>query len=169
MNPNLTFWGFVLNILGLIVGIVGVGLAVRSHMKLKDAQTAKKGTERKLFHHMAAQQFDEIGRTAAEIILRLRGGDVRSASGLATELKLSLGKALGSWSRLMEGSERDKVEVAMKSADEILQQLPAAGGPEPIAPERAQSAVGHAGFIMAVAGEIGGRLRVVYLEESEVG
>ncbi len=124
-NPSV--WGVVFNAVGLLVGIVGVGIAVWSNQKLQSARAAKRATQDKLFCHIAAEQFNDISRTAVDIELSLRSKNREPVPRLATELQLSLGNALGSWTQLLRGPEIDKIEVATKNIVRILELLPGWG------------------------------------------
>jgi len=164
---NPTIWGFLLNAIGLLVGIAGIGLAVRSNQKLQSARAAKKATQNKLFCHIAAEQFNEISRTAVDIELSVRSNNREPVPRLATELQLSLGNALGSWTQLLRGPEIDKIEVTTKNVIHILELLPLGGYEAQLQEDRLQEIIGLSRFIGAVTSEIAGRLRVENLIEHE--
>jgi hypothetical protein len=166
-NPSV--WGYILNAVGLLVGIVGIGIAVRSNQKLQGARAAKRATQNKLFCHIAAEQFNEMSRTAVEIELLLRSNNREPVPRLATELQLSLGNALGSWTQLLRGPEIDKIEVATKNIVRILELLPLGGFEAQLQEDRLQEIIGFGRFISAVTAEIAGRLRVENLIEREEG
>ncbi|MHB8524618.1 MAG: hypothetical protein ACYDD2_00450 [Candidatus Acidiferrales bacterium] len=162
-----TFWGFIINFMGLVVGIGGIALAVRSNQKLKSARQAKLATQKKLFSHMASDQFNSIGRIASEIAGNISTKDFVHATRLATELQLNLANAIGSWGSLFSGTETDTVDTAKRDADSLLQTLQTLGDAQVIQVETHRDMVGWSRFIMAVAGEIAGRLKVANLAEPE--
>lgn len=162
-----TVWGFILNALGLIVGFVGIGIAVLSSRKLKDARAAKKSTQNKLFCHIAAEQFNEMSRKTVAIEMLLRSNNIERVPEVATELQLSLGNAMGSWTNLLKGPEIDKIEVANGHIIHILELLPLGGAEAQVQQDRLQEIIGFSRFIGAVTAEIAGRLRVANLIEPE--
>jgi hypothetical protein len=167
---SVNFWGFVINVLGLFLGIAGVGLAIRSHQKLKTARQAVRVTQDKLFHHMAAQQFVDVSRGATELVAMLRARDWNSASRLATAVESSLGEIVGAWGRkLLDGSENDRMEVARRSVNELVKSLPLDQENRTVTDDDLQAMISRCRFVMGVASEIGGRLRVTTFAEPEEG
>ncbi len=163
-----TFWGFIINFMGLVVGIGGIVFAVRSSQKLKGARQATLATEKKLFNHMATEHFNNIARDASEIAtLLLLPRDLSSATKMATGLQLSLANAVGSWGTLLSSSEKDILVVAKRSANSLLEALQAQGTAPEIQVDALTAMLGSSRFIIEAAGGIAGRLKVANLTEAE--
>ncbi len=165
MLTSYEFWGFVVNILGLLVGIGGVALAIRSHLKLRSARQAVRVTEEKLLHYMASEQFRDMSRDAADLQALLRSRDWLSAAKLASDLQLSLGGGLGGWDHLLSGPERDKIEVARTQVNELVESLPLGAAAEPITDDAIRNMIAQCRFVMDIASEVAGRFSVKYLRE----
>jgi hypothetical protein len=108
-----------------------------------------------------------MSRKTVTIEMLLRSNNIERVPEVATELQLTLGNAMGSWTQLLKGPEMDKIEVANGNIIHILELLPFGGAEAQVQQDRLQEIIGFSRFIGAVTAEIAGRLRVANLIEPE--
>ena len=161
----MTFDHFI-GVLGLLVGIIGIILAVRSDRKLKSAEQAKKRVERKFEQYMAARQFDKVATDGLALMQQIRTAGWQSASAAANTIGTDLLKARGAYARLLTGLEQDKLDVAVAEFQQFIISLPQAGQPQPTS-QQIQTMVSQCLVLVLTASELGGRLGVESMSESE--
>jgi hypothetical protein len=166
MGVELIDANFFMNLAGLIVGIVGVGLAVRSHSKLRTARQAVKAAERKLFCHMAAEDFGEIARQASEVIPLLGRRDWNSLTKLSTEISRSLGDAKGRWEYMLKPLDRDQLDAATENIQDFSIAVPGLMQHEEIVELEIRAIISTWQTVLSVSSYLSGRLRRQYLQDS---
>lgn len=162
-----TFWGFTINILGLLAGMLGVGFAVNSSRKLKTAQQAERQTERKFMHYMAAQEFETLATTIATIMGRIRDGEWDFVRELADDIGPSLGEARGARNRLLQSLEKDRLDVAATNVQAFIDSLPLAEREADITEDDISLMLSRCRSLVDITSEIAGRLRVESIQQSE--
>ncbi len=149
-------WNLTLNIASILV-------AVYSLVKMRTAQQAEKAARRKLLNQMAAEDFDEMARSAAGLMASVRSREwIRSAE-IATALRSRLARATGSWPGLLNGPEKDNLAVASKGVNSVIETISVILPADEL--EKVQGMMAQCNFTIEVLGEIAGRLK--YLDESE--
>jgi hypothetical protein len=156
-----------LGIAGLIVGIIGVAIAVRSDQKMKTAREAEKQIERKFVHYMAAQEFEKLAMEAVTIVGKIRGREWGLVAEMADSIGPSLGQVRGARTRLLQPLERDKLDGAAISIQQFTESLPLGGGEAEVSAERVQTMISQCRALVDVASELAGRLRVESMQQPE--
>ena len=147
-------WSLVLNVASILV-------AVYSLIKMQSARQAARVARQKLLNQRAVEDFEEIARGAGALSRSVRSQDWRHGAELATDLRVSLARANGSWPGLLKGLEKDKLEVAAKGIQFLTARIPAEG--QPLDGEAIPQMIEQCNFVIDVVAEIAGRLK--YLEE----
>ena len=156
-----------LGIAGLVAGIIGVGYAVKLDQKLKTAKEAEKRIEKKFMVCLAAKEFEELAETAAEIMGMIRRREWPLVPALADEICPSLGQARGARNRLLQSLEKDRLDVAASSIQAFIDSLPLAGNEAELTEDQIQTLLSRCRFLVDVASEIAGRLRVESIQVPE--
>lgn len=160
-------WGTVLNAAGLFVGIVGVAIAIRSHLKLKTAENAVKLNQDKLFNHMASEEFREIGRMAVELIQFAMKKIWIALTDVSIKLAPKLSEAKGAWGSELKQEEQDQLDASVSRVQELIQVLPVLEQLGPASEVELGTIVAAGRFIMDVANQVAGRLKHRHLQEAE--
>jgi len=156
--PLLKHWLEIVAIASLLVGIYGI-------RGMRTAKGAARVARRKLLHIMAADDFDELVRTSKILTSAVRSGDWGGSGELAVGLAASLAEASGAWRGLLSGHEKDKLDVASRTASALTGTLPM--DERALEQESARRMVEACQFIGSVAGEIAGRLKYAFQSEEE--
>lgn len=162
----LTFDQYV-GIGGFIVGIVGVGYAVKLDQKLKSARQAERQIEKRFMHYLAAQEFDELAMKAAVLMGKIRRREWDSVPELADAIGPSLGRARGARNRLLESLEKDRLDVSATNIQQFIDSLPLAGGEVELTEVQIQTMLLRCRPLVDIASEIAGRLRVDSIQQTE--
>ena len=163
---SLTFDQF-LGIAGLIVGLVGVGLSVRSDQKMKTAEKAKAQVERKFMQYMASQEFSKLAADGIALARAVRTGEWNAVADLAGKLSPALSETRGARTRLLGALERDKLDVAVADIQRFIASVPLNGAAQ-VANVQLQSMILQCQGLADLASELAGRLSVESMSESEV-
>jgi hypothetical protein len=161
----LTFDQF-LGIAGLIVGLVGIGLSVRSNQKMKTAEKAKRQVERKFMLYMASQEFNKLATDGIALVRVVRAGEWSATAELAGKISPALVQARGARTRLLSTIERDKLDVVVDDIHRIIALVPLSGGAQ-VSNEQIQSMIFQCQNAADLASELAGRLSVESMTDSE--
>lgn len=154
---SVQIWGFVLNVLGLLAGIIGVALAIRSNMKLRTAREAEKEVRADLMCQVASEHFSNIALHADTIQEHIRARDWEQTTRVARNIRGLLAQGAGSWGSIVEDTEKDQLVVATANAREILAKIPMDG--RNIEERGLTELILLSDFIAQVTGETAGRLK----------
>ncbi len=138
-----------IGVLGLLVGIIGIFLAVRSDRKLRTAEQARKRVERKLKQYMAAQEFQKLATDGLGLMREVTAGAWQSATTMANRIGADLLKTRGGHAPLLTTLERDKV-----------------GQPQ-LTAQQTQAMISPCLTLAHTASELAGRLGVESMSEPE--
>ena len=152
-------------VLGLFVGIIGIILAVRSDRKLRTAEQARKRVERKFKQYMAAQDFQKLAMDGLALMQEVTAGTWQSATATANRIGADLLKTRGGHAPLLTTLERDKLDVAVAEFQQFILSLPV-GQPQ-LTAEQTQAMISRCLTLAHTASELGGRLGVESMSESE--
>ena len=158
--------GFIINLAGLVVGTVGVGLAVHSNSKLRTAREAVKAAERKLFCHMAAEDFGEIARQASEVIPLVGRRDWNLLPKLAIDVSNSLGDAKGRWEYILKPLDRDQLDAAIDSIQNFGAAVPGLTQRGDLTDAEMRAIIGTWQTLLSISSYLSGRLRRQHLQDS---
>lgn len=153
-------------VLGLLVGIIGIILAVRSDRKLKTTEQARRRVERKFKQYMAAQEFQKLTTDGLGLMQEVTAGSWQSATAIANRIGADLLKARGGHAPLLTTLERDKLDVAVAEFQQFIVSLPQGGQPPPTAAQT-QAMISRCLTLAHTASELGGRLGVESMSEPE--
>lgn len=155
--------GTIFNVASFVVGAAGFLVGAYGLRRMKTAQRAEKAVRRKMLNQMASEDFEEIARNAATLVSMVRTQDWNRGIDVATLLTSSLSRASGSWSTLLEGTEKDKLQVSIGEIMIITSSI--LMNPEQVPPNTIQELITRCYFIIEVGSEIAGRLK--FVEEPE--
>jgi len=110
---------------------------------------------------MAAEDFDAMARGAAELMPLIKSREWSRIAEIATEIRSALASASGAWPDLLTPLEKDKLGVASKAIESLIETTPGEDGADGV--EKTQGMMAQCNFVINVVGEIAGRLK--YLEE----
>lgn len=156
----------IIGLLELLIGTVGIVLAVRSERKLKTALQAKARVERKFTQYMGAQEFQKLAINGLAIIQDIRNGAWPSVAVTAGTVNLDLLQARGARGRLLSSLERDKLDAAVNAMQHFNLSLPLAAQP-PMTNEQIQTMILQCQELVDLASELAGRLSVESMSELE--
>lgn len=156
-----------LGIAGLVVGIVGVALAVRLEQKSRTAQEAERRIERKFMHYMAAQEFEKLAMEAVGIMGKIRVRDWGLVPQLADKIGPALGQVRGARNRLLQPLERDRLDAAALNIQQFIDSLPLSGQEGSLTEPQIQTMVNQCRPLADVASEVAERLGVESIEQTE--
>ena len=148
-------WSTVLNIGALLV-------AVYSVLKMRTARQAEQVARQKLLNQRAAEEFDEMARSAAHLTSLIRSSNWERSAEIATALRGGLARAVGSWPNLVQGIEKDKIEVASNDLNSLIEMIPV--DEQTVEVEKTRAMMAQCNFVIDVVAEIAGQLK--YLDES---
>src|SRR5579872_738757 len=156
-----------LAIAGLVVGSVGVAVGFRSDQKMRTARQAEKEIERKFVYYTAAQEFEELANEANRTIGKMRGREWKLVAELADRVGLLLGLVRGARTRLLEPLERDKLDGAAISIQQLSESLALVDDDAEVPAEGMQTMLSRCRALVEVASELAGRLRVESMQLPE--
>jgi len=156
----------ILGILGFVVGLAGLGYAVRSDKKTQTAELARKRVERKFKQYLAAQEFQKLAADGLALMQNVTTGGWQSASTAANRIGSDLMKARGGHGISLTYLERDKLDVAVAEFQQFILSLHQAGNAQPTG-EQIQTMVSRCLTLAHTASELSGRLSVESMSESE--
>ena len=159
---SLTFDNWM-GILGLLVGVGGIYVGVRSDQKMKTALEAKRQVEQKFMRYMAAQEFRKLASDGIAIRRALRNSEWDSVADLAGKAGPTLLEARGARSRLLLPLERDSLDAVVTDIQVFNALLPMPG--ENISNERVQEMMLRCQGLVDTASELAGRLGVESISE----
>jgi len=154
-------WMLVLSIASLLIGVLGVVIGIYGLRKAKTAGQAARVARQALLNQRAAEDFQEMTRTAISLASSIRTSNWDRTAELATDLRSDIAEALGAWSRILKSIEKDKFQVASASMKSLIELLPGHQGD--IQTERQQAILSQCDFVIEVVSEVAGRLK--YEEE----
>ncbi len=154
-----------IGVLGLLVGIIGIFLAFRSDRKLRTAEQARKRVERKFKQYMAAQEFQKLATDGLGLMQEVTAGAWHSATAIANRIGADLLKTRGGHAPLLTTLERDKLDVAVAEFQQFILSLPV-GQPQ-LTAQQTQAMISPCLTLAHTASELGGRLGVESMSESE--
>ncbi len=157
---------FLLNLTGLVVGIVGVALAVQSNWKLRTARQAVRAAERKLFCHMAAEDFGEIARQASEVVSLIGRRDWDLLTKTAVDISRTLGDAKGRWEHTLKPTDRDQLDAVVENLRDFSAAIPGLLQHEERADAEMRAIVVTWQSVLSVSSYLSGRLRRQYMQDS---
>jgi len=114
----------LLAILGVIVGLVGIGIAIWQYQKAKDADEAVADYKKRLFRQQSALRFSEIAPKGVLLAGRIRIKDWQVCAELSTTIGAALANASGFCADLIMEEERSSLGLATDALEHILGNLP---------------------------------------------
>ena len=154
-------WRDVVTIVSLLVTLVSLFVAIRSHSRMKTAREAEKSARQKLLNRLAAENFGDMARAALDLAAIVRSADWKRTADHSTALRGNLSQALGAWSKILDPSEMDRLQVASTTIRALIELIPGTG--ENIEQPRQQQILSQCDFVIEVVYEVAGRLK--YYEE----
>jgi hypothetical protein len=150
----------VLAVAGLVVGVIGLFVGVRSDRKMKAAQEAKREIESKFMNYLAAQEFQKLALETVSIMSKIRSREWDLVEKLAHSIAPALGQARGARSRLLGQLEKDKLDGAAVDIQRFLDSLPLSNRDVVVSDDQIQRMLYRCRSLVDVASEIAGRLGV---------
>ena len=168
----MTIIGITLGIVGVIVGILGWlasrrGLreSVEARAQAKTAQQAASARQELLLQR-ATEDFHAIVEKAEQLSTAVTSTNWNSAKELLLPLKRQLSEANGSFQKLLEGIDMDKLDVAIRAVKILVRAIHDVSVPgEAVAVETVQSMIAQCDRIADLVDEIYGRLKYLRVEE----
>lgn len=158
-------WRLGIDILSAGSGVAGVVLAVVQYRRARKAAEAEQKAgeaeqrmQNRLWRRSAAEDFKNLSDRAGRVFLKIRSQDWQVSGELALELTGLLAQASGSWSGLLTGLERDKMDTAKKYTECMLSRIPVRE--EQMAGGTLDEMTAYCHFLQTVSAEISGRMRI---------
>lgn len=147
------------------VTVASLVVAVFSLWKMRSAKQAANIARQKLQKQFATEVHRNLARLAGELQSTIMSAEWTRSAQLARSLGLGLATARGTWYSLLTGSERDKLEVAVRTVDGLARRLPLRE--RPADEEEVRRAADECSFVVLVLAEIVGRLTYSVFSEEE--
>ena len=103
-----------------------------------------------------------MARSAAHLTSLIRSSNWERSAEIATALRGGLARAVGSWPNLVQGIEKDKIEVASNDLNSLIEMIPV--DEQTVEVEKTRAMMAQCNFVIDVVAEIAGQLK--YLDES---
>lgn len=151
-------------VLGLLIGTIGIILAVRSDRKFQATEQARKRVERKFKQYMAAQEFQKLAADGLGVMHEVTTGAWPSVTAIANRIGADLLRTRGGHTPLLTMLERDKLDVAVAEFQQFILSLPV--GQSQLTAQQTQAMISRCLTLAHTASELSGRLGVESMSES---
>ena len=156
----------ILGVLGFLVGLAGLGYAVRSDRKTRTAERERSRIERKFRQYIATQEFRNLTLSANALIQEVRASAWASVANASNSIGAALLQARGAHATLLNPLERDKVDVAVADFQQFLISVPLQEQTS-VSEDQTKLMILKCMMVASTSSEIAGRLSVESISEPE--
>jgi hypothetical protein len=161
--------GFVIGVLGYRASARGVRLSIEAGAREKTAQQAATAARQELLLQRAAEDFRAIGENVQNLTRAVTLSEWTNVQAVLVPLKKQLSEANGSFQKLLQGIDMDKLDgaiLAVKRLVKAAQEFATREGAAAAVPaETVQAMIAECDRIGGLVGEIYGRLKYLRVEE----
>jgi hypothetical protein len=163
VSVTLGLAGVIVGVLGWLASLRGLRESAEARAQERTAQEAASAARQELLLQRAAEDFRIIVENVEELAGRVASADWMSARALLAPLKRRLSEANGSFQKILQGIDMDKLDVAIRSVKLLVKAVPPHAAEVPA--ETAQAMVLQCDRIAELVDEIYGKLKYLRVEE----